>query len=241
MILRKALADGVRENRVARNVADQARPPSPSAAPSQEMQTWTAEELRAFLDHAQSDRLYAAWLLAGTTGLRRGEVLGLRWSDVDLDRRRLAIRQTLLAVRGELSFSTPKTPKSRRSVTLDETTAAGLRAHRVAQLEERLGLGLGSPESDGLVFTNLEGDPVHPERFSDRFGQLIREAEVPRIRFHDLRHTHATLALSAGIHPKVVSERLGHATISITLDTYSHAIPAMQEEAAEQVAALLFG
>lgn len=239
-VLRKALADAVRWSRLARNVADQADPPSTRVTSSREMKTWTAAELRGFLDHVQADRLHAAWTLAATTGMRRGEVLGLRWTDLDLDRARLSVRQTLIAVRYELSFSTPKTKKSTRNVALDSTTVATLKTHRVAQLEERLAFGLGSPTGDGLVFTQPNGEPVHPDRFSGWFQQHIRAAGLPRIRLHDLRHTHATLALSAGIHAKVVSERLGHSTVSITLDTYSHAIPAMQEDAADKVAALVF-
>ena len=102
-------------------------------------------------------------------------------------------------------------------------------------------LGLGAQGQDGLVFTGVDGSPLHPSRFSAHFGRLVKAVGLPRIRFHDLRHTHATLALQAGVHPKVVSERLGHANISITLDTYSHAIPALEEEAAAKVAALVFG
>jgi integrase len=183
----------------------------------------------------------AAYVLAATTGLRRGELLGLRWRDLDLGAGRLSVTQTLVSVNYAVSFSTPKTAAGRRSVALDPATVAALRAHRVAVLEERLSLGLGAPTEDALAFTAIDGTPLHPGQFSDRFDRLVKAAGVPRIRFHDLRHTHATLALRAGVHPKVVSERLGHSTISVTLDTYSHAIPAMQEEAAAKVAALVFG
>jgi integrase len=237
--VRKALAEAVRWQLLTRNVAAQATPPRQQ--PNGDLRTWSAEELRAFLAHVEGDRLYAAYLLASTSGLRRGELLGLRWRDLDLSGGRLSVTQTLVSVNYAVTFSSPKTAKGRRSVALDPATVAALRAHRVAMLEERLSLGLGAPTDDGLVFTALDGEPLHPAQFSDRFDRLVKAAGVPRIRLHDLRHTHATLALQAGVHPKVVSERLGHSTVAMTLDIYSHAIPAMQEEAAAKVAALVFG
>jgi integrase len=236
-ITRRALAEAVDWNRLIRNPADSAKPPKASSAPR--MKTWTAEQLRAFLDHVAEDRLFAAWRLAATTGMRRGEVLGLTWNALDLDAATASIRATLVpgpgyAPRG----STPKTDKGRRSVALDPETVAALRAHRRRQSEERLRLG---PDYDdiGLVFCREDGTPLRPRSFSRTFDNHVRQAELPRIRLHDLRHTHATLALAAGVHPKVVQERLGHASINITLDTYSHAIPAMQADAATQVATLI--
>ena len=237
--IRKALAEAVRWQLLTRNVADQATPPRQQA--NGDLRTWSAEELRAFLAHVEGDRLHAAYVLAATTGLRRGELLGLRWRDLDLNAGRLSVTQTLVSVNYRVSFSTPKTAKGRRSVALDAATVAALRAHRARMLEERLSLGLGAPSADALVFTALDGSPLHPGQFSDRFDRLVKAAGVRRIRFHDLRHTYATLSLQARVHPKVVSERLGHSTISVTLDTYSHAVPGLQEEAAEKVAALVFG
>ena len=137
----------------------------------------------------------------------------------------------------ELQFSEPKTDKGRRSVALDPATVSALREHAERQALERALVG-GDSE---LVFSEPDGAPVHPHQFSQAFGKRVKDAGLPRIRLHDVRHTYATPALQAGIHPKVVSERLGHASVSITLDTYSHAIPAMQETAAQLVAALVLG
>ena len=241
-IIRKALHEAVRWNRLARNVADLADPPSQGT--TRAMKVWDADELRRFLEHVQDDRYYAAWLVAATTGVRRGELLGLRWRDVDLDAGRIGITQSLVAFRrgstGDVVFSAPKTAKGRRSIALDAITLATLKSHRGTQVEERLAWG-GAYENNDLVFAREDGSAIHPDAFSWWFRQHVKAAELLPIRLHDLRHSHATLALRAGVHPKVVSERLGHATVSITLDTYSHAIPAMEEEAAEKVAALVFG
>ena len=204
------------------------------------MSTWPAATLRAFLEGVGGDRLCAAWHLAAATGMRRGEVLGLRWQDVDLDASRVAVRQTLISIRYRLSFGTPKTAKGRRLIALDDRTVAELKRHRKAQLQERLAFGPGYSDAD-LVFVREDGSPVHPDLFSDYFEKHARRLGLPRIRLHDLRHTHATLALQAGVNPKVISERLGHATVAFTLDRYAHCVPAMEEEAAARVAAFVFG
>ena len=172
------------------------------------------------------------------TGVRRGELLGLSWDAVDLDAGRLAITRTLIEGRGAPQFSEPKTKRGRRSVALDAGTVDALREHRERQLDERLAWGPAYEPHD-LVFCREDGTPIWPRTFSRFFDHHVRDAGLPKIRLHDLRHTHATLALEAGVHPKVVQERLGHSSIAITLDIYSHAIPAMQEDAAETIAALL--
>jgi integrase len=236
VVIRHALADAVRWNRLARNVADAARPPSAKAAKAPPMRTWSAEQLRTFLEHVREDRLHAAYHLAATTGTRRGELLGLRWRDLDLDAGRAQVVQTLI---GKRELSEPKTEKGRRNVALDAGTVAILREHRKAQLVERLAWGPAYEDEHDLVFCREDGSPVLPQSLSRAFERHAEQAGLPVIRFHDLRHTHATLALAAGVHPKVVSERLGHASVGITLDTYSHAIPAMQEDAAARVAALI--
>jgi integrase len=208
--------------------------------PSRVLRAWTGEQVRAFLDSIPGDRLHAPIAVAVNTGLRRGELLGLKWSDVDLDGARLSVRRSLISVGYRLQWSEPKTAKSRRVVDLDAQTVVILREHRRSQIEERLAWGPGYSDGD-LVFAKENGEPYHPDRFGGRFENLVSASGLPRIRFHDLRHTHATLGLAAGIHPKVMSERLGHSSISITLDTYSHAVPALQKDAADRIAALVYG
>jgi len=173
------------------------------------------------------------------TGMRRGEALGLRWLDVDLEAGRLSVRRALVPTNREVVVSEPKTVKGRRVIALDPGTVEVLKAQAARQLHEQNDWDEAWVES-GLVFTQENGSALDPESVTRYFRRAVKKSMLPSIRLHDLRHTHATLALQAGIHPKVVSERLGHATVSITLDTYSHAIPAMQEEAAALIAGLVF-
>jgi len=178
-------------------------------------------------------------MLASSTGMRRSELLGLRWEDVELDSARLSVRQALVLVENRpLLRPTTKSAAARRSISLDTETTRLLRRWRMTQLEERMLCGEGYEETE-LVATRQDGSWIHPERFSRWFDGHRTRAGLPRIRAHDLRHTHATLLLQAGVHPKVVQERLGHSSITVTLDTYSHVIPAMQEDAAELAARLV--
>jgi integrase len=234
-IVHRALKDAVRWGRLARNPAEAADPPKAAGRP--ESITWTADQLRGFLEATRGSRYSAAYLLLATTGLRRGEALGLRWSDLDLDAGRASIRQTVIVIRHTVMIGTPKTAKGRRIVTLDKGTVTALREHRGRQAAERLLMGAGWTDND-LVFCHPDGTVLHPERFSRGFLETVARIGLPRIRLHDLRHGWATLALQAGIHPKVVQERLGHANIAITLDTYSHVVAGLHENAAEDVAAL---
>ncbi len=220
----RALQDAVRWGKVPRNVADLASPPRRQQT---EMQTWSASELRAFLDHVQQDRLYALWLLAATSGMRRGELLGLRWRGVDLGAATLSVVES-------------KTAAGRRVVDLDPATIAALKRWRKDQASERLAWG-AAWQNTGLVFSREDGSPVAPRWVDKRFTRLQQLAGARHIRLHDLRHTWATLALQAKVHPKVVQERLGHASIAITLGTYSHVAPGMGEQAAATVAALVLG
>lgn len=231
-LLHKAFRDGVRWELIARNPADSADPPKSRASRQGEFSTWSADELRRFLEFVRADNLYPLWLLLATTGMRRGEVLGLRWCDIDLPRAEAAIRQTVVSHNYRIAMSEPKTARGRRLVALDGHTVAALEAYRDEKSPER---------DDELLFCYRTGTALNPIDISKRFIRLSKGAGLKRIRLHDLRHTHATLALQAGIHPKIVSERLGHSTISLTLDIYSHAIPHLQKEAAAEIATLVLG
>jgi integrase len=238
-VLHRALKDAVRWERLTRNPIDSADPPSIRGDGTKELKTWSAAQLRAFLEATKDERLAALWHLLAMTGLRRGEALGLRWEDVDLEAGRLSVRRALIPNGAVVVVSEPKTARGRRSVALDPETVEVLKRQAGQQLADQDKKGEKWRDT-GLVFTKEDGEAWHPEVVSRFFRAAVKHSHLPAIRLHDLRHTHATLALRAGIHPKVVSERLGHATIAITLDTYSHAIPAMQEEAAVLIAALVF-
>lgn len=233
----KALADAVDAGLLQANPADRARPPKPRAAAPIEMRVWNAEHLATFLAHLVGHRLQAAFHLAAMTGMRRGEVLGLRWHDLDLELGRLAVRHTLVSVAYEVRESTPKTHQA-RVVDLDPDTVHQLKKHRDRQNDERIAWSTGYQESD-LVFRREDGAPVHPDSFSQTFDAEVRRSGLPRIRLHDLRHTHATIALRAGVPVKVISERLGHQNPAFTLKQYAHVIPGMQAEAAALIAALV--
>ena len=231
-VLHRALGQAAGWGLVARNVASLVTPPR---QPRQEMRVLDPEQARTLLEAAEGDRLEAIYPLALTTGMRMGELLGLRWRDVDIDGGALQVKVTLRRTRDCFAFSEPKTARSRRQVALTDTAVAALKRHRSRQAEERLRLGVAWEEND-LVFANEVGRPIEAQNLRNRlFWPLLERAGLPRIRFHDLRHTAATLMLGRGVHPKVVSEMLGHSQISITLDLYSHVTPTMQREAAAEI------
>jgi integrase len=238
VVLRIALGAALDQELIAKNPALTARRPKDNGR--REMRTWAPSELGAFLESVKDDRLYALYLLAGTTGMRRGEILGLAWRNVDLQNCWLTVQQSLVSVGYKLVLSQPKTKQSRRLVALDKTTISALLDHRLRMVAENALLGMPAPGGDDLVFTQPGGEPVHPHALAGYFSSRVKAAGLPYISLHGLRHTWATLALQANIHPKTVSERLGHSNISITLNTYSHAIPALQAEAADKVANLIF-
>lgn len=236
-IIHKALADAVDAGVVSRNVAERAKPPRPSRRATREIQCWEPEELARFLDHVRGTRLEAAWRLAAMTGMRRGEILGLRWSDVDLDGARISVRHAVVSVAYAVLESTPKTHQA-RVIDLDPVTVQQLQAHRQRQQIEREEWRANYRDND-LVVAKENGEPVHPHSFSQAFGRLVRSAGLRRIRLHDLRHTHATITVKAGVPVKVISERLGHESPAFTLKQYAHVIPGMQAEAAAQIGELV--
>lgn len=231
-VLHKALRQAVRWSLVARNVTEAVKAPRPS---SEEMRPLSAEETRRFLETARGDGLEALYVLAVTTGMRRGELLGLKWADVDLEGGAVSIRRTLMRTDNgkRVALGEPKTKKSRRTVRLTPEARRVLREHLSRQLREIEILGDGYGD-EGLVFTTQKGTPINPSNLRQRsLAPLLRKAGLPPIRFHDLRHTCATLLLSRNVHPKLVQEMLGHATVAITLDTYSHVLPGMGDRAAQ--------
>lgn len=236
--LHKAMADAVRWGRLARNPADQADPPRASNA---EMCIWSPEQVRTFLDFVRSDRLFCAWLMAATTGMRRGEILGLRWSDVNLDAGSLSVRQIRTVARSKVVTLTPKTDMGTRTIALDPQTVAALRSYRVAQMEERLMVGPAYANERDLVFTWEDGSAIHPERFSCWFKKLCRSSSLPRIRLHDVRHSYVTALLSAGVPLKVVSQRIGHASPMVTMTIYQHVLPGDDRAAAAVGARAILG
>ncbi len=250
-IVHKALKDAVKKGFVPRNVADAVD--APRAARTR-TQVWTVEQLRAFLRHVQSERLYAGWLLLATTGMRRGEVAGLCWPDLDLEAGKVRIEWTLGVVDAKATWKRrAKSDAGERVMSLDPATVDALRAFRALQAQERLQLGAAwEPRQvdwqgdfrEDLVFTWPDGSLIHPQRWSTWFGQFCEGAGLPTIRLHDVRHTYATAALASarGWHDiKVISERLGHASIGITLDTYAHVLPSADEEAAHSLASVILG
>ena len=231
LVIHKALADAVGAGLLPRNPAAQAKPPR-SRADSHELRYWTPSELRTFLDLIEGHRLEAALHLLAMTGARRGEVAGLRWMDVDLDAARITIRQSLVSVGGKIQVSSPKSNRG-RMVDLDERTAAVLRRHRARQTT--WGTDNGN-EGDRFVFRAPRRDRLDPRALGNAFRWVVDRSDLPRIRLHDLRHTHASIAVKAGVPIGVVSERLGHSDPGFTLARYAHIMPGMQREAADRIA-----
>lgn len=238
LIIRGALGDAVRRGLITRNVALVANAPRLRSIPRIEPSSWTADELRAFLRAAAGHRFFAALWVAAFTGMRRGELLGLRWEDFDEGAGTLSVNRGLVAIDYELHETRGKTPNARRRIDLDPTTVGVLTAWRGWQQAEHRAAGI---ETAGWMFTDGRGEPIHPHAISQTFERIARRAGVPVIRLHDLRHTHATLLIVAGVTVKVVSERLGHATSGYTIETYQHLLPGMQAQAArvfEQLVAM---
>jgi integrase len=235
--IHNALEQAVKDGLVPRNVADIVKPPQLCR---EEIQPLTPAQTKTLLEAVGGDRFEALYVLAVTAGPRQGELLGLKWEDIALDRSLLQVRRTLSSTKGgEPIFSNPKTAKGRRSVKLTARAVEVLRRHRERQLEEREEVA-GLWQNHDLVFPTRVGTPMSRHNLVARsFKPILKRAGLPEIRFHDLRHTCATLMLAVGANPKVAQETLGHANVTITLDTYSHLLPTMQDEVAEKVNELL--
>lgn len=245
-MVHKALKDAVDAGTLARNVAEKAKPPSAKSTKAPEMAWWTPPDLRTFLDRTADAPLGALFRVAAMTGMRRGEVCGLRWSDVDLDVGRIDVRQQLTVVRtpgapdGGLLFSErTKTDRGRRTVDLDPGTVAVLRTRRSQQAEHRLAVGAGWSNEHNLVFTEPDVRPLDPESVAQVFNRRVARFKLPRIRFHDLRHTHVAHLIAAGEQPLLIARRLGHASAAFTQDRYGHLFPEAGSQAASAVAAMV--
>ena len=234
-LLHKALKQAVHDGLVPRNITETVKAPRQSR---KEISTLTREQARHFLNTAKGDRLAALYLLAIHTGLRQGELLGLKWNDVDLDRGTLQVRRILSAAKEGPTFTTPKSNKG-RSVRLTTQAVQALRDHRTRQAEEKLKHDRVW-QDHSLVFTTLVGTPLNRHNvFSRSFKPLLRDAGLPDIPFHGLRHSFATFMLAGGEHPKVVQEMMGHSGIRVTMDFYSHVLPDMQREAVDRLGVML--
>lgn len=237
VVMHEALDFAVKHQMVIRNVCDVVDAPRFAR---KEMKTWTPDEIRRFLTTAEGDTYSPIWLLYVTTGLRRGEALGLRWRDIDLAAGRLNVVQSVVDVGGHVTIQEPKTSAARRNVRLSPACLATLKDHRTRQLERRLQAGPAWTDHD-LVFTTGEGSPIQPRVLARAFDVLQAKAKVQRIRLHDLRHTHATLLFNDGKNIKMISQRLGHSDVGITLSVYAHLATDAQDEAAGSIDTLIFG
>ena len=232
-VLHRAMADAVRWNLISFNPLTGVRAPR---ANTPEMKVWTAEQSIAFLTAVSDERLVALWTLAIHTGMRRGELAGIRWKDIDLVGGTLTVAQQRTCANYEVVAIKPK-GKSQRQLQLAPSTIAALAEHRKAQRIERVAAGPAWADT-GYVFVDEVGQPYHPQSIYAMFIRACKRADVPAIRLHDLRHTMATLALQAGVHPKIVQEQLGHSAINVTLDIYSHVPQVVKRDAASKIAGL---
>ena len=233
--LSQALGHAVRLGVLFKNPARQVRPPRP---PSREIKILEKGEITTLINTAKEAGLYVPVLVAVTTGMRRGELLALRWSDVDLKAASLTVNQSLERIKGKFEFKSPKTKTSRRTISLPAIAVDALREHYRTQLEERFKLGFGR-DPRAVVFSRSDGQPMDPDTLSKSFRRLVATAKVTPITFHGLRHTHISHLLMDGVHVKLVSERAGHASVNITLGVYAAYIPSMQSDAARRVDAWL--
>jgi integrase len=236
-ILREALSHAVKWGILTRNPANATSPPK---VQRKEMNMWDVDTIHRFMEGVKESRFYGLYQLAVLTEMRRSELCGLKWKHVDLLRGSLSVVSTLQRITGfGLVEGQPKTQKSRRSISLGPEVVSLLHAIRGKQIEQQLEAG---PlwQNTGYVFTQPDGSPTIPDQVTQDFARIVRRAGLPHLTFHGLRHAHATQLMAGGLNPKVVSEKLGHSNIAITMDTYSHVLPGLQEEAALVIEKRLF-
>jgi integrase len=230
----RALKDAARWHMASRNVADDADAPRQAGA---QPKAWTPDEVAAFLELGEGDRWAPLWRLAATTGLRRGELAGLRWEDLELGAGMLSVNRATVVVDGHAVDSEPKTARGRRRIALDAQTVEALKRWRRQQSTEQLAMG-AEWQGDGRVFVWPDGSALHPSIITKSFGRLVKRGGLPALSLHGLRHSWATSALRGGVPVKVVSDRLGHSSSRVTLDVYTASVPALDVAAAELVAGL---
>lgn len=227
-LLFQVMKKAVQWRLLARNPVEDVDPPKVQRT---EILTLDRDELNRLIQKAFHTPLYMPVLIAAGTGMRRGEILGLKWSDIDIPRRTLTVERSLQETKDGLALKPPKTKLSRRSITLPKFLIAGLEVHWLAQRKEQLALA-AIYKNDGLVCAKKDGAFISPEWLSRRFGEFMSKQDMTQITFHGLRHTHFTHLLERGVHPKVASERAGHSSVAVTLDIYSHVSNNLQQEAA---------
>ncbi|SDC69277.1 Site-specific recombinase XerD [Candidatus Frackibacter sp. WG11] len=236
-ILSQALKYAVKLQIIKSNPADPIKAPSPEEP---EIKYLNKEQVNKVLKETKDKWIYNFIYISVNTGMRRGEMLGLRWKDIDLNKKTIQVRQISQRIRNEgIIFKKPKTKSSERLISISNNVVKAIKKIKREQSENKLLLGPNYYTKQNLVFCNEDGSPANPQGVTRRFKRVAKRAGFKDIRLHDLRHTHATLLLQEGVHPKVVQERLGHSSITQTLDTYSHVIPSLQQEAADKLEGLI--
>jgi integrase len=235
-VLHRALARAVESELLARNVASIIKPPKVEEA---EIDSLKADQIATVLKALDGHPLQPIAVLALSTGARRGELCGLAWGHVDLDKATLKIERSLEQTKAELKFKSPKTKTSRRAISLPPTAIDALRAHRRQQLETRVALGQGRPDADTLVFSRVDGSPIPPNDLSRDWARFVKARKLPRVSFHGLRHSHVSALIASGVDPLTISRRIGHASPVVTLRTYAHLFTQTDAGAAKAIEAAL--